>query len=635
MALRRLRGLAIPLLLAALGAVLCAWLYLLPLGNLAFANRIADYRVEASLLGRLDRIPGIPDYSAPDPNLALITIDEESIGNSQAGLGAFPFPRSVYGRLLRRLAMAGARVVAFDVDFLEPSADPSQDAAFLRGAQRLPTIAGYTITTTSNGIPGAEMLTPSLASAVQPGFTTIDTPGGVVVAQPQRIKPMPPGFPSGEASSLALAAAERYEGHTIHAGRIPSLDGAMLVLPFHVFGTVDQTQRAGAQQWSAPFVGQQLSFADALTLPISDLRVFAKGHLVLIGATAQAEGDFASTVFGLTPGVYVHARLIDQILRHRFIRPARRWLDLTLILILPLILATVLTRLRPVIAMLLAATAIIAYVATAALLFGYTLYWLDIVHVCAAMLFATLVAVAYRVITEATERRAVTDLFGRHVSPAVVKEILHQENGKAALALAGKRAKATIFYSDIRGFTAMSERMTPEEIYGQLNEYFEAMCEVIFRYDGYVDKFIGDCIMAVFSAPNQSPDDALKAVNAALDQQEVIASLARRWESQGRPPFSVGMGINTGEVVMGNLGAQKRMNYTVIGDDVNVAARLYNVALGGQIIISESTYREVQHAFDFKQLDPVSVKGKSEPLATYEVLRRKLAVTQEAACAPA
>src|SRR5581483_3112840 len=160
-------------------------------------------------------------------------------------------------------------------------------------------------------------------------------------------------------------------------------------------------------------------------------------------------------------------------------------------------------------------------------------------------------------------------------------------------------------------------------IYDQLNEYFEAMCAVIFKYGGYVDKFIGDCIMVAFSAPVQTPDDARKAVDAALEQQRVIGELGERWRKEGKEPFTVGMGINTGEVVMGNLGASSRMNYTVIGDDVNIAARLYNVAKGGEIIISETTYAQVRTLVDAEEMEPVSVKGKSAPLRVYKVLRLK------------
>jgi adenylate cyclase len=166
----------------------------------------------------------------------------------------------------------------------------------------------------------------------------------------------------------------------------------------------------------------------------------------------------------------------------------------------------------------------------------------------------------------------------------------------------------------------MSEKMTPEEIYNQLNEYFEEMCKIIFEYGGYVDKFIGDCVMAVFSAPYQTPHDASNAVRAAVAQQKKILELAEKWQAQGKRPFTVGMGINTGDVVMGNLGSSSRMNYTVIGDNVNLAARLYNVAKAGEIIISEYTYREVADFVVAEPREPVMVKGKTDPINIYNIL---------------
>jgi adenylate cyclase len=168
----------------------------------------------------------------------------------------------------------------------------------------------------------------------------------------------------------------------------------------------------------------------------------------------------------------------------------------------------------------------------------------------------------------------------------------------------------------------MSENMTPEQIYGQLNEYFEEMCKIVFERGGYVDKFIGDCLMAVFAAPDPRPNDALEATECALAQQEKIAEMMAEWGAQGRQIFTVGMGLNTGEVVMGNLGSSDRLNYTVIGDNVNTAARLYNVAKGGQIIISESTYNEVKDHFIVNELTPVFVKGKVLPLRNFEIVSR-------------
>lgn len=623
--MRRVRTLCISLVLAAGAGVAAALLYLAPLNTAAFANRIADYRVHADIFAhpRALGFSNAPAHDDPNSNLALITIDEESIGNARAGLGAFPFPRSIYGKLLTRLARAGAKSVAFDIDFLEPSSDPSQDAAFARAARGMPATIGYAVTTTAAGVPGAELPPPTLRNAMRYGFTSIDTPGGIVIGQPMRLGPMPAGFPGKSAESLALTAVQQFRGKTSALRGIPLLHGALLVLPFSVLGTMDITRRVGAQNSAVPFVSGTLSFADALTVPIDQLRIFAKGKIVAVGATAQALPDFAPTATGLYPGVFVHARLIDQLLAGTYICPAPRWLDLLLIFGLPLLLAAAFSQLRPSVAILLGVVAVAAYIEISAALFIYSLYWLDLLHAAGAMLLAALLVIAYRVLTESAERRFVTDLFGRHVSPALVEGILRSDDPQAALALSGKLVKATIFYSDIRGFTTMSERMTPRAIYDQLNEYFEAMCAVIFKYGGYIDKFIGDCIMVAFSAPVQTPDDARKAVDAALEQQRIIGELGERWRAEGKEPFTVGMGINTGRVIMGNLGSSSRMNYTVIGDDVNIAARLYNVALGGQIIISESTYAEVKDFFNVRELEPVVVKGKSAPLRTFEVLGKR------------
>lgn len=625
MALRLIRKAGIPIVLALCAIAVGAAFYRAPLGSLTFANRVADLRMHADALANPGTfgLRNAPSYDEPNDALALLQIDEKTL-DPKSGLPPFPFPRSVYGTLLKRLAAAGAKAAAFDIDFLNPAQDPSQDAAFAAGGRALPAAIGYTVNTTTGGYGGSQLPPPALQAALRIGYTTVDSPAGVIIGQPLRIAPMP--VPGGVADSLALAAVLAYRHAPVDVSRVPALNDETLLVPLHVQGQPDPVYR-GEFIWNVPYVSQTLSFADAINEPIADLSAFAKDRIVLIGATAQAEEDVTAALgtSGRVPGVFVHARLIDQLLRGMYVRPAPDWLNLALLVLLPLLLTAMLMRLRPIIGAPLAALAVAAYIEIAIALFVYRLYWLDVLHVAAAMLLTALAIIAYRAIGEAAQKRAVTAAFGLHVSPGIVTELLKHEGG-AADALAGKRAKVTIFYSDIRGFTAMSEKLSPEAVYGQLNEYFEAMCEVIFEYGGYVDKFIGDCIMAVFSAPNPTPDDPRKAVEAALDQQEIIGMLAQRWREQGKPPLAVGMGINTGHVVMGNLGSQKRMNYTVIGDDVNIAARLYNVAKGGQIIISESTYEEVRDAFEFRELDPVSVKGKSAPLRTFEVLGRKGAV---------
>ena len=620
MALRLIRKAAIPAALALCAIALSAFFYRAPMASLTFANRFQDLQMHADALQNAGTfgLRNAPTYDEPNDDIALIQIDERTL-SPNSGLPPFPFPRSVYGTLLERLAAAGATSVAFDIDFLDPR--PGQDEAFAAGGRAVPATIGYTATTTTGGIGGTQLPPSTLLSTMHIGYTSVDAPGGIVIGQPLFLRPMP--VPGGVAKSLALSAVEGYRGHAVDLSREPTLYGDTLLLPMTAVSESD-VNHVGNVIWNSAAFSQSQSFADAMTEPIADLRILAKGRIVLVGMTAQAEGDVTPALGarGRIPGVLIHARLIDQLLRGRYVAPAPDWLNAALLVLLPLLLMAIVMRLRPIVAAPLSLAATAAYVEVAIALFVYRLYWLDIIHVAGAMFLTASAVVAYRAIGEAAQKRAVTAAFGLHVSPGVVAELLKHEGG-ATDALAGKRAKVTIFYSDIRGFTAMSEKLSPEAVYEQLNEYFEAMCEVIFKYGGYVDKFIGDCIMAVFSAPNPTPDDARNAVHAALEQQEIIDLLAQRWREAGKPPLSVGMGINTGYVVMGNLGSQKRMNYTVIGDDVNIAARLYNVAKGGQIIISESTYEEVKDEFDFRELDPVSVKGKSAPLRTFEVLGRK------------
>jgi adenylate cyclase len=614
---KRARTLVIALVLAALASAASLALYFAPENTLPVANRIGDYIVHQNLLASSGAL-GLRDaesYQQPNPNLALIEIDEQSTkGVPAAGLPPFPYPRGLYKRLLDRLAQAGARVVAFDVEFLGPSADPRQDATFAQGLRREPTVLAYSINTTTSGQIGVE-LPPSIltSSAAALGFAALDTPGGYVVGQPSVIRTGTTGTNANQRlASLATAAVERFTGKAL--SEVPRDHGRMVLLPLYL-GSVQQN---GVQEWH-PGIAQSVPFSTALTEPVADLRALVNGKLVVIGSTAEALGDFSVTAAGRQPGVFMNLRLMDQLLTGTYVRPVPVWLDVGLIVILPLLIGLALAELRPALGIAVSLLAVAAYSAFAVGIYANRLTWLDLVHVAGAMLLATLFAGLFRVVTEGAKRRVVTEMFGMHVSPAVVQEILKTDDPRAALNLKGTRVTATIFYSDIRGFTAMSETMTPEEIYSQLNQYFDAMCKIIFKYGGYVDKFIGDCIMAVFSAPFQTPDDAAKAVRAAVEQQSLIKHLSDGWQMEGKKSFTVGMGINTGDVVMGNLGATSRMNYTVIGDDVNVASRLYNVAKGGEIIISETTYELVRDIVEVDEREPVMVKGKSAPIRIYNV----------------
>ena len=615
----RLRALVIALVLGGVASAAGAILVALPLTQFPVVNRIADLAVHFSALDGAAFLGfGRPAYDdRPNPNLAIISVDDASLKTM-----GYPFPRAVYATLLHKLQAAGAKTVAFDIEFIDPSKDPSQDAAFAAALRVMPSVLAFPLTTTTTGQIAEQPPAPALQRAAKAiGFLTVDSPGGYVIGQPMEIDTLASGRHGNERLlALPAAAVSTFLGRPLDLASIPKDDdGRMLLLPPST--AHHQDAATGADVQTQAFAGRGLmSFADAYAAKPADLRAFAGGALVYVGATAAGLYDFSATPGrGRVPGLFINARLADQLMRAYYLKPAPLWLDVLLVIALPLLSALGFTLMRTsyAIAVALAATLVYAYVNL--WLFISKLYWLDLVHVVLAMLLGTMLVAIYRVLDEGAQRRMVTGLFGMHVSPAVVSEILKQDDPRGTLALHGKRVKATIFYSDIRGFTAMSETMTPEEIYDQLNEYFEAMCAIIFAHGGYVDKFIGDCVMAVFSAPYQTPDDARNAVVSAVKQQDKIRELSARWKAAGKKEFTVGMGVNTGDVVMGNLGASSRMNYTVIGDNVNVASRLYNVAKGGEIIISETTYDECKDIVDVDALEPVAVKGKSRPIGIYNV----------------
>jgi adenylate cyclase len=204
----------------------------------------------------------------------------------------------------------------------------------------------------------------------------------------------------------------------------------------------------------------------------------------------------------------------------------------------------------------------------------------------------------------------------RFLSGAIVEKILASPD---QIHLGGENQTATIMFSDIRGFTRMAEKMEPQQIVELLNEYFTEMTDLIFENGGTLDKYLGDGIMAVFGAPIARPGDTLRAVKTAIEMQRALVRLNHNWEARGQPALRAGVGVNTGPVTAGNIGSTKRMDYTVIGDAVNLASRLCANAAGGQILVSESTYAEVKNTLPAKKLEPIRVKGKETPVEVYEI----------------
>jgi adenylate cyclase len=206
--------------------------------------------------------------------------------------------------------------------------------------------------------------------------------------------------------------------------------------------------------------------------------------------------------------------------------------------------------------------------------------------------------------------------FERFLSPSIVEKIMANPN---EIHLGGENQTVTILFSDIRGFTRMSEHMEPHAVVELLNEYFSELTDLIFESGGTLDKYLGDGIMAVYGAPFPKPDDALRATKTAVEMQRALADLNRNWESRGQPPLRMGVGVNTGPVTAGYIGSSRRMDYTVIGDAVNLASRLCSNAAGGQILVSDSTFGLLNGNVPARRLDPIRVKGKETPVDLHEV----------------
>jgi adenylate cyclase len=233
-------------------------------------------------------------------------------------------------------------------------------------------------------------------------------------------------------------------------------------------------------------------------------------------------------------------------------------------------------------------------------------------------------------LAEMGQKALIRDAFGQYLSPKVVADLVKDPD---KLALGGEEREMTAFFSDIAGFSSFSEKMTPTELVNALNDYLTEMCKIIVEYEGTVDKFEGDAIIAFWGAPSIQEDHAKLACFASIDMQKSIVEIDRRFVAEGRPKIAVRMGLNTGRMVVGNMGSAQRMDYTIMGDSVNLASRLEgaNKAYGSDIMISEMTYAKVRDDVDVRELDTLRVVGKNEPIKVYQLMERKGATSAKLA----
>ncbi|MFP6794308.1 MAG: adenylate/guanylate cyclase domain-containing protein, partial [Pseudomonadales bacterium] len=355
---------------------------------------------------------------------------------------------------------------------------------------------------------------------------------------------------------------------------------------------------------------------------LEDLAYLVNGKIALIGEVAEVAHDQFGTPVGDVYGVEVIANSISTIIKNGPLKAASLGLELLVgFLLLAVFLCTRLIQ-APLPRNSISIAVLVLYV----LFTTYTYISIGLVfsisYLLVASVFALIVINTRFYISEMGQKTMIREMFGQYLSPKVVENLVDDPR---KIQLGGEEREMTAFFSDIQGFSSISERLTPSELVQLLNDYLTDMCDIILGAEGTVDKFEGDSIMAFWGAPTRQADHAKRACFAAIEMNDRLVVLRARALQKGVTPLVVRMGVNTGTMVVGNMGSKQRMNYTIMGDAVNLASRLEgaNKAYGSGMMISESTYRSCEADIDVRELDRITVVGKSEPVTVYQLLNRK------------
>ena len=462
----------------------------------------------------------------------------------------------------------------------------------------------------------AEVNIPVISQAAEGAgyFNIFPDPDGTVRWAPLVIK-----YQDRFYSSLSLAVLQKFQ------------DNSPLALRIAEYG-VDQV-RLGKVSIPANeegrllinYRGPQKTFPHYSATDVIHGRVPEKafqGKIALVGATAIGIYDMRVTPFEhVYPGLEIHANVIDSILQNQFLyRP--NWatlVDILVIAVVGLILGGLLPRFKAHWGALVGGALFLSVLALGQYLFETQGVWMNLTYPSLNLVFIYLGVTGYRYMTEEKEKKRIRGAFQYYLTASVVEEMLRNPD---KLKLGGEKKDLTVLFSDIRGFTSISERMTPDGLVKFLNEYLTKMTDVVFKYDGLLDKYIGDAVMAVWGAPLDQPDHARRACLTALDMLDELHRLQKKWSAEGLPVLNIGIGVNAGPMVVGNMGSDRRFNYTVMGDSVNTGSRLegLNKVYGTNIIVSQTTLEKVQEEFIARELDLVRVKGKGQPVKIFELL---------------
>ncbi|HTY08510.1 MAG TPA: adenylate/guanylate cyclase domain-containing protein, partial [Candidatus Edwardsbacteria bacterium] len=320
------------------------------------------------------------------------------------------------------------------------------------------------------------------------------------------------------------------------------------------------------------------------------------------------------------PGPEIHANVIQTLLTGRFVKVLPYYVTLLIMVLVGLVTVAVSLRFKPLVAAVVLIGLLLAYLATAYLLFKNQLVWVEMVRPLTVLIFTNMAILGYRYITEEKQKLWIKDMFQGYMSKDLVDKIMANPD---MLLMGGDKKEITVFFSDIKGFSSFSEKLgTPERLIALINEYLGAMSDVVLEHGGYISKYEGDAIMAFWGAPSDDPHHAETCIECVWAMNQRLQALNADLATRNMPNLFTRFGINTGPVTVGNVGSVRKKSYTAMGDSVNLGSRLEgaNKEYGTAIMISEFTHEKVKGLYQVRELDLLRVVGKEQPVRVYELL---------------
>lgn len=581
----------------------------------------------------------------PPPDVVIAAIDDEALQR----VGRWPWSRSTLARLIRTLRENGARAVVLDIFLLEPEGSEdgsdSADAQLAEAMQETNCVFQGWIGRWEKGRrPPAGALEAFRERAwllrVSPGemdeLVTFEGVAAPLAEFTRSAKGI--GFGNvvdcGDGIFRWYVLVARFEDAVYPSLALSVAASDLGVRPEEMTLDPDQVLRLG-DQGEVSLIGSGTMFLDFYgpsgTIPhlsvadILDGTVASRelrGKVVVVGQTAQGTPtDVRASPFGSDfYGVELQATAIANLLELRSLRVSSPLADVAITGACGLILGLVLALMRPAYAAGISLAAFLGYNAICAQAFARAGYILPMAAPGVAIVAGAFGILIYRVTTEERQRTRITQTFGLFVPPPVVKELTGEEANLEHLH--AERREITVLFADIRNFTAYAERRQPEDVVALLNRYFSLMHEVVWEFGGTLDKYMGDGLLAFFGAPTHQPDHAQRAVLAALEMQQQVVERRDEWKYYGMTDLRVGMGLDTGEVLVGFAGSQGRMQYTCIGNVVNLASRLEEETrlLDIDILISAALYEKAKDLVRVRPTGPLVIRGLSSPVEAYIVL---------------